>query len=83
MSRRRRREGASNCVEHHFSQVQTQAMSLFGMHFYGMAVSYNVYTWKFGHTLRVYRITHTIEVHSKFGHGLINLAEMMFHWHNM
>ncbi len=25
-------------VEHHFSQVQTQTKSLFGMHFYGMAV---------------------------------------------
>ncbi len=35
MNRRRLREGAHNCVEHHFSQVD-QPMFKFGMHFYGM-----------------------------------------------
>ncbi len=43
-------------VEHHISQVKTQAKSLYGQ-----------------------RTTYTIEVYSKFGHGLINLAEIMFH----
>ncbi len=45
MSRQRRREGASNCVEHHFSQVD-QPMSKFGMHFYGMGG--RLYTCKYG-----------------------------------
>ncbi len=32
MSLQRRQEGASNCVEHHFSQVE-QPMSKLGIHF--------------------------------------------------
>ncbi len=63
-------------VEEHFSQVQTQTKSLSGMHFYGMGSP--LYTWNVGHTLRVYNRL-PMQVHSKFGHGLINFAEMMFY----
>ncbi len=37
-----------------------------------------LYARKVGCTLHV--TTHTVEVHSKFGHRLSNLDEMMFHW---
>ncbi len=57
-------------MEYYLIQVRTQTRSLFGMHFYGM-----------GGVLYVRKVgcNHTIEVHSKFGHRLINLVEMMFY----
>ncbi len=36
MSRRRWQEGACNCVEHHFSQIQTHAKSIYGLQYYVM-----------------------------------------------
>ncbi len=75
MSHRRRREGASNCVEHHFTQVQTQT-KLFGMHFMVWAVCYT------HGQLAVLCVCITDRPYhrSAFQIRTLSECEMMFHW---